>query len=369
MRELFFLLALIIAISGCKNKPDIDYDYVSAQFKEFSDKIEKLQYNVQSIDTFAQSGTVWNHEGFALIERDDTDKLFGFSFYGKRFDISNDYLYDKGNAFIISKEERTYRVERENPGFLGSPGGQMISRDLFVLDTAYRTAKVIETAGKYLVMYEFHDDTTHDVTSHAKTIELSKSHFFPTKITRSYEMLGNKAVHQMIFSNVRVNNEVENSIADYKEEFTDFEIIQEKRREANKLLNTKLDGINLPNLIGGGNERINFESDKITLIDFWEVWCGWCIKSFPEVERLSKTYNDKLRVIGIVTEDKETAIRLIDRKGITFLNLFADKEYLKKFSVDSYPRYFLIDNNGIVQKEYFGFSDEIEADIKNMMAK
>jgi thiol-disulfide isomerase/thioredoxin len=117
------------------------------------------------------------------------------------------------------------------------------------------------------------------------------------------------------------------------------------------------------------NNAIKFGPDKVTLIDFWEVWCGPCIKSLPEVEKLRSTYKDRLQVIGVVTEDKETAIKLIGKKGITFLNLFADKDYLRKFSVNSYPRYFLIDNKGVVQQEYFGFSEQIEADIKSMMAK
>jgi hypothetical protein len=37
--------------------------------------------------------------------------------------------------------------------------------------------------------------------------------------------------------------------------------------------------------------------------------------------------------------------------------------------VNSWPRYFLIDNNGIIQKEYFGFSEQIEKDIEELIRK
>ena len=47
MRGTVFLL-LVMTISGCKKEPEINYDYVSAHFKEFSDKIQKVQYNVHS---------------------------------------------------------------------------------------------------------------------------------------------------------------------------------------------------------------------------------------------------------------------------------------------------------------------------------
>jgi thiol-disulfide isomerase/thioredoxin len=182
-------------------------------------------------------------------------------------------------------------------------------------------------------------------------------------------MRGENAVQQVLLSNVAINNDVENSIANYKEEFTAFEMIPEKPGELNKILNSKLAPISLPNVLNGENETVKFLSDKITLIDFWEVWCGPCIESFPKVEKIKNTYSDRLQVIGMVTEDKETAIKLMGKKGITFLNLFASKDYLEKFNVKGYPSYFLIDNKGIVQKEYFRFSGQIEADIKSLIAK
>jgi hypothetical protein len=41
---------------------------------------------------------------------------------------------------------------------------------------------------------------------------------------------------------------------------------------------------------------------------------------------------------------------------------------MKEFSIDSWPGYFLVDKNGIIRKEYFGFSDQIEKDIKEFIA-
>ena len=41
----------------------------------------------------------------------------------------------------------------------------------------------------------------------------------------------------------------------------------------------------------------------------------------------------------------------------------------KTFGVNSWPRYFLVDKNGIVQKEYFGFTEDIEKDIQMYISK
>jgi hypothetical protein len=58
---------------------------------------------------------------------------------------------------------------------------------------------------------------------------------------------------------------------------------------------------------------------------------------------------------------------LIDKKGVTFLNLIGNRNLLEEFSVDSWPTYFLIDEKGVMQREYSGFSEEIEKDIKSIL--
>ncbi len=366
MRKILILLTLIVVIASCK-KEKKDFEYVTSKFKEHSNNIERVEYNAQVIDTFPGE-VVWNNKGYALIEKDITDNIFGFSFYGKRNDVAKEYIYDKGNGFEISKKDKTFEIDKGNFGFIGSPGGQMVSRQIFYLDSIHKSAELIESIDKYILKYEFEDDTIYNVKKIVKIIELNKNNFFPTKVTRTSERLGNKVVHQMILRDVKINNEVVNSIQDYKTKIQDFKIIQEQKREANKILKNKFPVINLPKLLFE-NEIVNLQTDKLTLIDFWEVWCSPCISSFPKVERLKNKYSDKLQVIGIVSEDKENAIKLIEEKETTFLNLFGTKDLLDEYSVNSYPRYFLIDKKGIVQKEYFGFSEQIEKDIKEMMSE
>ena len=53
---------------------------------------------------------------------------------------------------------------------------------------------------------------------------------------------------------------------------------------------------------------------------------------------------------------------------MTFQNLIGTAELSEAFAVNSWPRYFLIDANGIVQHEYHGFSEAIEEDIKDILA-
>jgi thiol-disulfide isomerase/thioredoxin len=367
MRNFLIVFMLAVVIISCKKEEKIDFEYVTTKFKEHSNNVERIEYNAQKIDTFP-GGVVWNNKGYALIEKDANDDIFGFSFYGKRNDVDKEYLYDKGNGFEISKKDEIFEIDSRNFGFIGSPGGQMISRQIFYLDSIYKSAELIESSDKYILKYEFEDDTIYNVKKVVKTIELNKSNFIPTKVTTTSERLDNKVVNQIILSDVKINSEVVNSIQTYKAEIKDYKIIQKQKRKPNKILNNEFPEIELSNLMNEGI-IVNLRTNKLTLIDFWEVWCGHCISSFPKVEKLKNKYSESLQVVGIVTEDRENAIKLIEEKETTFLNLFGTKGLLNEYSVNSYPRYFLIDKNGIVQKEYRGFSEQIEKDIKEIISE
>ncbi len=354
-------LILVFIIGSCKKQEKTDYQYVSTKFKEYSSKIKKVEYNTQRIDTFPRGNSVWNNSGFAFIEKDKNDSIFGFSFYGKRNDIPKEYIYDKGNEFIISKVNKSYEIEAGSYGFIGSPGGQMVSRSVFYLDTIYKSVQLIENEKTYILKYKFEDDTIYNKTKITKTIVLKKDIFFPTKITKTFEQFGSKSVSLIILSDIKINEEVENSIKKYKYKIKNFNVIAQKKRQKNKILQNKIPSIYLSNLLNE-KESFSLQTKKLTLISFWEVWCGPCIVSIPKLKELSNKFPN-LQIIGIVTEDKESAIKLIEKKEVAFLNLIGDSKLKKAFNVNSWPRYFLIDLNGIVQKEYFGFSEEIEKDI------
>lgn len=368
MKKTFIVLLTVVTFYSCQKETKIDTNYVIAKFKENADKINSLEYRMQRIDTFASGGTVWNNTGVALIEKDKNDKVFGFSFYGKRDDIDKEYIYDAGNGFEISKTDKTYEVEPGHFGFIGSPGGQMVHQNTFRLDSIYKNVSVSETENSYLLSFEFENDTVYNVSDRTKVYELNKTDYFPVQIKQTSNQLGNKSVSIAKFSDVKINENVRNSIVDLKKDFQDYSIIQPEKREPNKLLSKKLPKLELPDLMDK-NKIVKINSDKLTLIDFWEVWCGPCIASFPKVENLKNKFSSDLNVIGIVSEDRENAIKLVEKKGATFQNLVGNNDLKKEFGVNSWPRYFLVDKSGIVQKEYFGFSEQIEKDIKEFITK
>lgn len=367
-KQLILVFIAFFAIS-CTDKEKVDFDYVNAKFKENSQKIKVVEYSDHRIDSSMAQNVFWNNKGKVLIEKRERDSFFGFSFYGKRSDIDKDYLYDNDNGFEISHQLKNYTIEHPY-SIIGSPGGQLTVNQIFHLDSVYKKAEMIEKADKYILKYTFEPDTIYNVTDQTRIIELRKEDFFPTKITYRGKRLGKSTMSQHILSEIKINNEVKTSIKDIKNKISNYDVVQETKGDdiINPILNKKFPAINLPNL-SDTNQQFKLKKDKVTLIDFWEVWCGPCIKSFPEVEKLNKKYKKDLQIIGIVTESEESAVKLIEKKGVTFTNLLGNKSVHEEYGVNSYPRYFLLDKNGIVKKEYYGFSEEIENEIKTMIAE
>lgn len=368
MKKISIILLISILLVNCKNQEKVDIQYLSEEFNKSVKNIDKIQYNVQNKMTFSD-GYVLENKGFAIIEKESNDTIFGVSFYGILDSINKSIIYKDGIGFLISNEKNNFRQVEGELSLLGRYGGQMIYRDLFKLDSIYTSIDVSETENSFIISYVFEDDLKNNITNKTKKLELSKETFLPKKITTASQPdFGGKQTTIYVFNNIKTNENIEKNISEYIQDLNKFELIKDEELKPNELLNKQLPSIFLKNLFNE-NETVALKTDKVTLIDFWEVWCGPCIASFPKVENLKNRFSSNLNIIGIVSKDKENAIKLVEKKGTTFLNLIGDKELNKTFSVNSWPRYFLIDKKGIIQKEYHGFSDQIEKDIEELIRK
>lgn len=67
-----------------------------------------------------------------------------------------------------------------------------------------------------------------------------------------------------------------------------------------------------------------FQSNGITLVDFWSPWCGFCQRQLPIVDELNKELEGKVK-IGTVNLDTNSEIaRTYNIVSIPTLILFKD---------------------------------------------
>lgn len=362
-------LSLALCFSNC-DKANPNLEEVIAQFEQKT--IEKIHYEavVKYYSENNKNDTIVIR-GEAFMETRPDDSIFGYSFFGKRFDFPKQHLYTDGNGFEYFIESKKYSVERNaNYHFLGKPGGQLVNRSLYELDSIYESSTLDIDKNNYKITFHLKDNFFGTGSSDlSNTFFIDKTSLVPVKIVRSGKDPTGKAWgNSLTLSKVKINEAVSKSIQDYIQEFSDFEPIIEEEPSPNKLLNKPFPVLNLPN-INNPKQMIEVKSSKLILLDFWEFYCGPCIKSFPKVEKLKNKYADDLDVFAIMSKEKEIALEILKLNNVSITNLIGNNELHDAFDVRGFPTYFLIDKNGIIRHVYTGFSEMIETDINNLLSE
>jgi len=86
---------------------------------------------------------------------------------------------------------------------------------------------------------------------------------------------------------------------------------------------------------------------KVILLDFWNIHCVPCIKSFPELQKIHDTYKAKgLEVIACAGGDGEKTKEFLDKQGYNFAAGMASEQMFLDYAIRGNPSYFLIDRDG-----------------------
>jgi thiol-disulfide isomerase/thioredoxin len=112
---------------------------------------------------------------------------------------------------------------------------------------------------------------------------------------------------------------------------------------------------------------------KVLLVTFFATWCPPCIQEIPNFIELQNSYKSKgFSVIGFSVDEGGVAPvkRLIDRTGINYPVLMADKEVARGFGgVTGIPVTFLVNRKGELVKKYLGYVEHtvLEDEIKKLI--
>jgi thiol-disulfide isomerase/thioredoxin len=168
------------------------------------------------------------------------------------------------------------------------------------------------------------------------------------------------------------------------------------RRE--KLIGTAAPEYDAEEFVGMDAKSLRDLKGKVVLLDFWAVWCGPCIATFPHLQHLQESYGDKgLVILGITkpysykwneeAQRAERAEEVAMEDEMAMLNKFRehhklqhgfvvtakDSGYSKALEVTGIPQAVVVDKQGVIRLIKVGSGDQnakdIEETIKQLLAE
>lgn len=168
---------------------------------------------------------------------------------------------------------------------------------------------------------------------------------------------------------------------DKKEESEQVNQIEVKKEpDFNKLVKFPLNLYNSDEIfeikrINDNNKDLEISTnDKIILFNFFTTWCMPCKAEIPHLNDLALKYKDRLRVIGVLLEDKndEEIASFIKENNINYDIAKGDNNYtfLKVLGdIKGIPYIALYDQNGKNINNYLGavYEEMLDIDIQKVM--
>ena len=99
---------------------------------------------------------------------------------------------------------------------------------------------------------------------------------------------------------------------------------------------------------------------KIVLVDFWASWCAPCAKSFPVMDDLQKKYKDRLVILAVSVDTKQSNLeKFLKNHAVTFAVVRdAEHKLVDVVGAEAMPTSFLLDTEGHVRFRHSGFDGE-----------
>ena len=117
---------------------------------------------------------------------------------------------------------------------------------------------------------------------------------------------------------------------------------------------------------GEGNAINPTTTGKITIINFWGIWCGYCEAEMPCFDKLAANYADTVAVVAVHSaaqagEGISYAAQNYPNSSILFAcdlngNTYCDDFYTMLGGSGSYPRTVILDANGVVVDMFDGMT-------------
>jgi thiol-disulfide isomerase/thioredoxin len=109
----------------------------------------------------------------------------------------------------------------------------------------------------------------------------------------------------------------------------------------------------------GKSLDLGAQRGKVVIVDFWDTWCGPCLRALPHLQELSRAYPDSLLVIAVaIGQEGEGKVRsVVARQALTIPVAMqgAQPDLTPAFgNIDQLPTTFLVGPDGVIRRRWIG---------------
>jgi thiol-disulfide isomerase/thioredoxin len=85
--------------------------------------------------------------------------------------------------------------------------------------------------------------------------------------------------------------------------------------------------------------------DKPVVVNFWAVWCPFCLKELPDIQKVYNDYKDNVVIISIVTDSQGDPPGYVKKKKYDWIFAYSS-EACEAYNVGAIPLTIFIDSQG-----------------------
>lgn len=104
---------------------------------------------------------------------------------------------------------------------------------------------------------------------------------------------------------------------------------------------------------------------KVILLEYTATWCAHCIEATAMMHNLVMKLNNNenvilLSIFSSSVDDKEKILKFSEKYNISNKILYNAQTIGDTYHVEGYPKFFIIDDVGIIVNQYRGYSEDLE---------